>query len=122
MKDLLQRLLCKDPGARLGCEGGGEIRSHGWFFGVNWEALLKEEVKAPSVPEMKGDADTHWFEGEEHELTPPDDSSVSEKSQQEKYQEFSLSWKSSNEMERGEQEEARSPPEIVINITEINQE
>jgi len=37
-------------------------------------------VKAPFVPELKGDTDIHWFEGEEHELTPPEDSSVSEKS------------------------------------------
>jgi serine/threonine protein kinase len=117
LKDLLGRLLCKDPKGRLGAGGAAEIRAHGWFFGTNWEGLLQEQVVPPFTPEIKGEADTHWFESEERELTPPDDSNASEKSG-ERYQEFSLSWKSSKSLEKGSHE-AISPPEMIINIKEM---
>lgn len=61
LRDLLQKLLSKDPKERLGSRGANEIKEHSWFYGTNWEALLQEEVSAPFTPELKNDADTHWF-------------------------------------------------------------
>lgn len=42
-RDLLQRLLCKDPALRLGGSGGGggyaDIMAHPWFADIDWSAL-----------------------------------------------------------------------------------
>lgn len=66
-KDLINKLLCLDPRARLGSNhedkfpcGGAEIRSHVWFEGVEWDKLLEDEpqfVPAPENPE-----DTEYFD------------------------------------------------------------
>lgn len=50
LRDLLGKLLNKDPEKRLGSMGSREIRSHPWFSDVNWEKIIKKEVKAPFVP------------------------------------------------------------------------
>ena len=73
LRDLLQKLLSKDPKERLGSRGASEIKEHSWFYGTNWEALLQEEVTAPFTPELKNDADTHWFELCEGNMTPPEE-------------------------------------------------
>ena len=66
VKDLLERLLQKDPSKRLG--SGGEdakaIREHPWFKDVNWEAYLKKEVKAPYSPTLKNELDLSNFDQE----------------------------------------------------------
>ena len=36
LKDLLQKLLNKNPHERLGSKSSEEIKSHGWFYGTNW--------------------------------------------------------------------------------------
>ena len=36
-KDLVARLLEKDPKKRLGAGGAGEIKSHAFFSGIEWE-------------------------------------------------------------------------------------
>ena len=66
-------MLKKEPKERLGSKGAQEVKEHSWFFGLNWEGLLQEELTAPFTPELKSDADTHWFEMEEGSMTPPDD-------------------------------------------------
>lgn len=38
-RDLLQRLLCKDPTRRLGWSGAQEILQHDWFADIPWGAL-----------------------------------------------------------------------------------
>nr|AML78527.1 putative LOV domain-containing protein [Pandorina morum] len=48
-RDLIDKLLVKDIGRRLGSRtGANEIKSHPWFKGVNW-ALLRNETP-PYVP------------------------------------------------------------------------
>lgn len=39
-KDLIKRLLCKDPRGRLGSAGPAEVQNHPFFAGVNWPAVL----------------------------------------------------------------------------------
>ena len=41
LRDLIGKLLQKDPRSRLGTQGVKEIKNHSWFYGVSWEALLK---------------------------------------------------------------------------------
>lgn len=48
-RDLIEKLLVKDVGARLGSRtGANEIKSHPWFKGINW-ALLRHQ-QPPYVP------------------------------------------------------------------------
>lgn len=55
-KDLLVRLLSKNPEQRLGTKNGAEeIKSHPWFKIVNWEYLLKKQYDAPFKPKVDRD-------------------------------------------------------------------
>ena len=55
-KDLLVRLLSKNPDQRLGTKhGANEIKAHPWFKIVNWEYLLKKQYEAPFKPKVDGD-------------------------------------------------------------------
>ena len=40
-KDLIQRLLNKDPSCRLGHGGAQEIKKHPWFRAIDWDLLSK---------------------------------------------------------------------------------
>jgi len=45
-KDLLTRLLEKDPSKRLGSENGAEdIKNHKWFDKMNWDDLIRKKIK-----------------------------------------------------------------------------
>lgn len=63
-KDLISGLLEKHPESRLGSGPGDyeDIQKHPFFNGVNWDALLKREVKPEFVPEIKNDVDTSNFD------------------------------------------------------------
>ena len=47
LKDLLSKLLCKDPNKRFGVYDKGEIKRHKFFKGINWDLLEKKEIKPP---------------------------------------------------------------------------
>jgi len=81
-RDLLEKLLVKEPELRLGSgtEGAMEIRNHKWFDRVEWDSILLKQVKAPFVPTIKGEIDVSNFDTEFTE-TPVEsfkDSSVME--------------------------------------------
>jgi serine/threonine-protein kinase RIM15 len=66
-KDLINKLLCMEPPARLGSNreeryvsGGEEIRKHPWFADINWETLLEDE--AQFVPQVENPEDTEYFD------------------------------------------------------------
>ena len=49
VKDLITRLLIKDPDARLGAQAGGdEIKLHSWFRDVDWALIRMQEP--PYIP------------------------------------------------------------------------
>jgi serine/threonine protein kinase len=51
-KDLIKRLLCRDPKKRLGAiKDSEEIKEHAFFEGVDWEAVLARKVSMPAVEE-----------------------------------------------------------------------
>ncbi|KAG0245084.1 camp-dependent protein kinase catalytic subunit [Actinomortierella wolfii] len=62
-KDLLKRLLVSDLTKRFGNLRGGchDIRNHIWFDGVDWGMVLRREIAAPFVPDVKWDGDASCF-------------------------------------------------------------
>jgi protein kinase A len=58
-KDLLKRLLVSDLTKRFGNlrDGCHDIRNHAWFEGVDWSMVLRREIAAPFVPDVKWDGD-----------------------------------------------------------------
>ncbi|KAI0221640.1 Serine/threonine-protein kinase Sgk2, partial [Massospora cicadina] len=55
-RDLISRLLERDPGRRLGAglNGSYDIRSHPFFGGVVWDKVLHKAVEPPFVPTVTG--------------------------------------------------------------------
>lgn len=63
---LLRGLLTKDPKRRLGSgpKDAEEIKCHEFFSSINWEKLMKGEVKPPWRPNLSGILDTSQFDKE----------------------------------------------------------
>lgn len=59
-KDLISRLLIKDPTERLG--DAAEIMNHEFYAGTNWEELLARKTPAPYIPVLKDATDTSHFD------------------------------------------------------------
>ena len=55
-EQLVSLLLKREPHERLGCGYGGEerIREHAWFREIDWDKLLRKELRAPWVPPLAG--------------------------------------------------------------------
>ena len=77
-KDLLSRLLERDPKKRIGGgeEDAQELKNHPFFSSVDWGKLMRKEVKPPFKPKLKGEEDTRnidkMFTGETVKDTPID--------------------------------------------------
>ena len=52
-KNFISSLLHKDPLKRLGRTGPQEIMQHPWFKNLDFNKLIKKEIKAPYMPECK---------------------------------------------------------------------
>ena len=53
MKDIISKLLDKDPSTRLGTNGYEEIMNHKWFEDIDFDAIMKKEIDAPYIPNLK---------------------------------------------------------------------
>lgn len=52
-KDLISRLLLKNPKDRMGSRGGSaEVKEHPWFVALNWEYLREKRYVAPIIPKI----------------------------------------------------------------------
>jgi len=71
-KDLITKLLTKDPKERIGTEGGmDEIIGHDWFKDINFEELLKKEIDAPFLPDLTTEVtDVSNFDDQFTDLDP----------------------------------------------------
>lgn len=58
--DLIERLLCLDPSTRLGANGAGEVKSHPFFEGVDWDRL-NESPSDFFVPSLEDDTSCSYF-------------------------------------------------------------
>ena len=47
LKDFLSKLLCKDPNKRIGLKSRKQIKTHPWFQNINWDDVLKKNIKPP---------------------------------------------------------------------------
>lgn len=50
--DLINKLLKRKSGQRLGKNGIFEIKEHIWFKDVNWTSLYKKEADSPYIPKV----------------------------------------------------------------------
>ena len=64
-KDLIKKLLIKKQDKRLGVEKGfEEIKSHPFFQGFDFNALLAKKLEAPFIPVLKDSLDVGNFDEE----------------------------------------------------------
>ena len=54
-RDLLSRLLERDPQARLGANGAAEIKSHHFFANIDWRKLLQRKYEPSFRPNVVSD-------------------------------------------------------------------
>lgn len=53
-KDIIKKLLNKEPEKRLGFNKGiEEIKAHSWCRSVNWKKLMNKDIKPPFIPHMR---------------------------------------------------------------------
>ncbi|XP_072102134.1 ribosomal protein S6 kinase alpha-5-like isoform X2 [Mobula birostris] len=71
-RDLMQKLLVKDPKKRLGSgpKGSLEIKRHPFFRGLNWDDLLAKKIPAPFKPVIRSEMDVGNFAEEFTEMDP----------------------------------------------------
>ena len=62
LRDLLSKLLQKDPEQRL--KDASAIKLHPFFNQVHWQDLLSKKLKPPFVPIINGDTDISNFSSE----------------------------------------------------------
>ena len=83
-KNLITKLLEKDPGTRLGRKGLKEIKKHSFFSGINFDDLPKKKHKAPFKPTINKDDMTNNFD-EEYLTMDISESPVADWSKEEEY-------------------------------------
>lgn len=68
-KDLLTRLLDRDPQKRLGASGAAEIKAHHFFSNIDWRKLLQRKYEPSFRPNVVSFAFPVWSLSS-HLLTP----------------------------------------------------
>lgn len=78
-KSLIKHLLTADLDKRYGNleRGVDDIKSHRWFVGIDWSAMLNKSLIPPYKPQVKGNGDTSNFwnfpeDFEEHNPLAPE--------------------------------------------------
>jgi serine/threonine protein kinase len=71
-RDLVRKLLVVDLSKRLGNLRGGalDVKTHVFFWGVDWGALMRREVVPPFKPAVKGEGDTSYFDTYDEDYAP----------------------------------------------------
>ncbi|RMX63633.1 hypothetical protein DD238_007775 [Peronospora effusa] len=96
---LVKGLLSKDPKQRLGSEqmgGVDAIKSCQFFRHIDWDKLLRREVKAHWTPKLSGETDTRYVDPEFIDEGPPsaayDPSATSGNSRSKRFSQFSFNY------------------------------
>ena len=58
-RTFLGGLLERDPALRFDV---GQIKSHPFFAGVDWDKLLRKEYAAPMIPRLRDELDLSYFD------------------------------------------------------------
>lgn len=63
-RDIISCLCTKDRSRRLGNVSGGaaRVKSHAFFFGVDWKALEERRDRGPIIPEVRYYGDASCFD------------------------------------------------------------
>jgi serum/glucocorticoid-regulated kinase 2 len=73
-RDLIARMLEREPRQRIGYGGSHELKAHPFFRGFDWDRLLRKEVTPPWLPQVDSETDTSniakEFTSENPEVTP----------------------------------------------------
>ncbi|KAL4897830.1 kinase-like domain-containing protein [Aspergillus ambiguus] len=71
-RDLLSRLLDRNPERRLGANGAAEIKSHHFFANIDWRKLLQRKYEPSFRPNVLDARDTANFDREFTQEAPQD--------------------------------------------------
>ncbi|KAL2887855.1 Serine/threonine-protein kinase gad8 [Ceratocystis lukuohia] len=71
-KDLLIKLLNRNPDERLGARGSTEIKSHPFFHAIDWRKLLQRKYEPTFKPRVTSALDTANFDNEFTDELPQD--------------------------------------------------
>ncbi|KAK2753396.1 hypothetical protein FQN55_003525 [Onygenales sp. PD_40] len=71
-RDLLTRLLDRDPNRRLGANGAAEIKAHHFFSNIDWRKLLQRKYEPSFRPDVVDALDTKNFDREFTSEAPTD--------------------------------------------------
>ncbi len=68
----MRKLLVRDPQKRLGSgdTDAAEIKSHGFFYGLDWDLLYNGHIPPPWAPKFAGSLDTSQFDQEFTSIEP----------------------------------------------------
>jgi serine/threonine protein kinase len=63
-RSIISQLLVRDPKNRLGNgpNDAQDIKKHEFFSDINWDQILKKEIKVPFKPLVKGETDVSNFD------------------------------------------------------------
>eukprot|EP01126_Amoeba_proteus_P014591 TRINITY_DN1644_c0_g2_i2.p1 TRINITY_DN1644_c0_g2~~TRINITY_DN1644_c0_g2_i2.p1 ORF type:complete len:328 (+),score=50.06 TRINITY_DN1644_c0_g2_i2:446-1429(+) len=59
--DFISSLLVLNPQARLGCTGVDDIKGHPFFGDVDWNKVMRKDVRPPFVPSLGKENDCQYF-------------------------------------------------------------
>ncbi|OAA58304.1 serine/threonine-protein kinase [Cordyceps fumosorosea ARSEF 2679] len=71
-KDLLTKLLNRDPRQRLGANGSAEIKAHPFFHAIDWRKLLQRKYEPTFKPSVADALDTGNFDRDFTQEIPKD--------------------------------------------------
>jgi len=90
-RDLIARLLDRDPKRRLGVNGAAEIKAHNFFHSIDWRKLLDRKYEPTFKPNVTDARDTANFD-DEFTSEPPADTHITDSILSQTVQEQFAGW------------------------------
>jgi len=90
-QDMITKLIVRRQSNRYGClaRGDMDVRDHPWLIPLNADLLLKRQIRAPWVPQLKNPLDSSHFDSYRHvENEAPSKKAHLSSHQQEQFRDF----------------------------------